>query len=244
MPVPAAKPVLIIKTGDTYPEIEARFGDFDRWFIGFFQAHGLMTETVEVHQGHALPTPGEVSAVLVTGSPAMVSHREAWSEYSAEWLKHYVAVGGLVLGVCYGHQLLAHALGGHVDNHPRGREIGTLPVRLSEAGQADSLLGALPSSFVAHLTHRQSVLELPPSAVLLASSQQEPNQAFRVGHRCWGVQFHPEFTPDIMCAYLDRHRSQLEQEGVDIKPLYEDAREGAPDAAHLLDRFARLISQG
>lgn len=244
MPVSASRPVLIIKTGDTYPEIEARFGDFDRWFIPFFQTHGLITKTVEVHRGAQLPGPEELCAVLVTGSPAMVSHREAWSEYTADWLKNYVAAGGLVLGVCYGHQLLAHALGGQVDDHPNGREIGTLPVRLSQAGQADSLLGGLPSPFRAHLTHRQSVLELPASAVLLASSQQEPHQAFRVGHRCWGVQFHPEFTPAIMCAYLDRHRTQLEQEEMDTQPLYRDAREGAPDAANLLDRFAQMILQG
>lgn len=242
MPVPT-KPVLIIKTGDTYPEIKTHFGDFDSWFIPFFHARNLPTETVEVHRGGPLPAPARVRAVLITGSPAMVSHREAWSEYTAGWLRDYVVAGGLTLGVCYGHQLLAHALGGRVDDHPDGREIGTLPVRLNAAGQIDPLFEGLPSSFRAHLTHRQSVLELPSSAELLASSAQEPHQSFRVGSCCWGVQFHPEFNPDIMCAYLDRHKAQLEKEGTDTQPLYRDARAGAPEATGLLSRFATLAGE-
>lgn len=233
-------PVLIIKTGDTYPEIKTHFGDFDHWFVPFFHSRDLATKTVEVHQGEQLPDPAQVRAVLITGSPAMVSHREAWSEYTAGWLKDYVTGGGLTLGVCYGHQLLAHALGGRVDDHPGGREIGTLPVQLNAAGQIDPLFMGLPPSFRAHLTHRQSVLELPPSGQLLASSEQEPHQSFRVGNSCWGVQFHPEFNPDIMCAYLDRHQAQLEKDGTDTQPMYRDARAGAPEATMILSRFAAM----
>src|SRR5690625_6429331 len=66
-----------------------------------------------------------------------------------------------MLGVCYGHQLMAAAFGGHVDFHPEGRESGTLAVRLTETGRADALLGTLPERFYAHLTHAQSVLEAP-----------------------------------------------------------------------------------
>lgn len=242
MSLPSTNPVLIIKTGDTYPEIGAHFGDFDRWFIPFFQAQGLSTRTLEVHRGVPLPPLGQVRAVLITGSPAMVSHREPWSEATAGWLRDYVATGRFTLGVCYGHQLLAHAFGGRVEDHPDGREIGTLPVQLNDTGKADPLLGGLPAVFAAHLTHRQSVLKLPSSAELLASSTHESHQSFRIGSCCWGVQFHPEFTPSIMSAYLDRHRPQLEKEGVDTEALYRNAKAGAPEAARVLERFAQMVA--
>src|SRR5690625_6734079 len=81
-----------------------------------------------------------------------------------------------MLGVCYGHQLMAAAFGGHVDFHPEGRESGTLAVRLTETGRADALLGTLPERFYAHLTHAQSVLEAPSDAQVLAFNDHDANQ--------------------------------------------------------------------
>ena len=234
------RPVLIIKAGSTYPEIAEKFGDFDDWFVPFLADKGLTPRRIEVHKGAELPVPQEVGAVLITGSPAMVTDRESWSENTAVWLQEFVTGGGLTLGVCYGHQLLAHALGGQVADHPLGREIGTLPVRLTEAAHADPLLGTLPSEFNAHLSHRQSVISAPPGAVLLASSEQEPHQAFRFGERCWGIQFHPEFNAPIMKAYLQRHAANIMAEGGDMEVLYSRADLGASDAPKVLTRFAEL----
>jgi len=234
--------LLIIKTGTTYPEIKARFGDFDQWFAPIFRARGIDCSILQVHTGEALPSPDVVGAVLITGSPAMVSDLEPWSEYTAAWLKQYVTDGGPTLGICYGHQLLAHSLGGVVADHPEGREIGTLPVRLTEAAQHDPIFGSLPPKFSAHLTHQQSVIRLPESAQLLASSAHEPHQAFRFGDRCWGVQFHPEFNAAIMAAYLDRHAARLRSDGIDTEALHEQTSQGAPSAPLVLERFADLIA--
>lgn len=79
------------------------------------------------------------------------------------------------LGICYGHQLLGHALGGTVGNHPDGGEFGTVEVRLLPEAAADPLFAGLPAVFPAQLFHRQSVLYLPSGAQVLASSQREPH---------------------------------------------------------------------
>src|SRR5690606_38861481 len=110
--------------------------------------------------------------------------------------------GQRVLGVCYGHQLLAHALGGRVDDHPAGREVGTVELELDAAGEGDALFGATPAKFRAHATHRQSVLELPPGATVLARSAHDPHHAVRYAPTAWGLQFHPEFSVGIMRGYL------------------------------------------
>ncbi len=237
-----SKPLLIVRTGSTFSAIRERRGDFDDWFVERFRQSGVATEVRIVNGGESLPDADDYQAVVVTGSPAMVTDREPWSETLAQWLRDAVGAGMPVLGVCYGHQLLAHAFGGAVGYHPKGREIGTHEVQLQEIASADALFGALPSRFAAHLTHAQSVLRLPEQAVLLASNAYEPHQAFRIGERAWGVQFHPEFDAEIMAAYLEYFRSQLQEEGTNPDTLLRAVRE-APEAALLLERFAYLALQ-
>jgi GMP synthase (glutamine-hydrolysing) len=144
-----------------------------------------------------------------------------------------------VLGICYGHQLLAHACGGHVDYHPLGREIGTVPVTLAPAARDDVLLGALPGCFVAQTTHSQSVLQLPPAATLLASSAHDGHQAYRVGARAWGVQFHPEFSAAVMRTYVRERQQALQAEGFDVDALLRGVQD-TPAANGILRRFAAL----
>src|SRR5690625_7156962 len=103
-----------------------------------------------------------------------------------------------MLGVCYGHQLMAAAFGGHVDFHPEGRESGTLAVRLTETGRADALLRTLPERFYAHLTHAQSVLEAPSHAQVLAFNDHDANPAPRHGPRTSPGTLPPALRPDVM----------------------------------------------
>jgi GMP synthase (glutamine-hydrolysing) len=170
----------------------------------------------------------------------MLTDREAWSERTAGWLVEVVQRGAPVLGICYGHQLLAHALGGRVGRSPRGREIGTVPLRLLPGAERDALLGALDGQSVVHVTHVESVLELPPGARRLAESDCDPNQAFAIAERAWGVQFHPEFDADVIRGYLDERAGELRSEGLDPEALARDVTE-APAGPLLLRRFADLL---
>ena len=99
------------------------------------RAAGYTRARVPRLRGEALPDPRSVRAVVVTGSAAMVTSREPWSERTAAWLCETVEVKTPVLGICYGHQLLAHALGGRVEDNPQGRHIGTVDVTLTDAAE-------------------------------------------------------------------------------------------------------------
>jgi len=232
--------VLIVKTGSTLPAIRSRRGDFEAWIARGMGLAPAQVDVVAVAEGGALPDPGEPAGVVVTGSSSMVSAREPWSERAGAWLAGAVREGTPVLGICYGHQLLAHALGGRVGPNPLGREIGTIRLQLEPEAKGDALLGALPESAHAHTTHLESVLELPSGARRLAGSETDPNQAFAVGERSWGVQFHPEFDADVMRGYLEGRRELLRQEGMDAERLLAEVRE-TPEAASLLRRFAELL---
>lgn len=231
--------VVILKTGSTYPQIKDQFGDFDAWFTRGLSSQ-LQLTVVDVTQTPPPGHPSDWQGIVITGSPAMVSSREPWSEQAAHWVRQAVEDNVPLLGVCYGHQLLAHAMGGKVDYHPKGRETGTRQVRLFAAAQSDPLFSLLPKTFPAQLTHKQSVLELPLGAVLLGESNFEPHQAFRVGDNAWGVQFHPEFTEHIMKAYLEVQYPDLQAEGLDANGLMASVQP-AEDAARLLQLFSERI---
>ncbi len=194
---------------------------------------------VAVFDGESLPAPESPAAVVVTGSSAMLSERAPWSERAAGWLKQAVASGTPVLGICYGHQLLGHALGGEVGPNPRGREMGTVRVDLCAAGCDDALLGSLERPLRVQATHVESLLELPPGATVLAGNAADPHHAFAWGTRAWGVQFHPEFDADVMRAYLEARGEILRGEGIDPDPLVRDVTE-TPQGPELLRRFAAL----
>ncbi|MBA4256177.1 MAG: GMP synthase [Polaromonas sp.] len=261
-------PILIVKLGDTLPELKANLGDFEHWI-----AQGLQAEDAPVHievadprpapLGHTEPPPSGSAhhptqptplpdpttvvqrrmGVVVTGSHAMVTDREPWSETTAAWLAKLVALGVPVLGICYGHQLLAHALGGEVGYHPQGLEAGTICVEPTAHAASDPLLGHLGTTpFAAPSAHRQSVHRLPPGATVLARNHFEAHHAFRVGECAWGVQFHPEFGPDATRTYVRHLADTLHSQGVDAQAL-ADAVAPSPEAARVLARFAHWVAQ-
>ena len=123
---PADLPLLIIKTGETFAHLSAQAGDFEHWVEAGVAGHGLPVAVVDARQPGGLPAPHTIAGAVLTGSLAMVSDRADWSEALGTWLATAVQQQTPVLGICYGHQLLAHALGGEVGYHPGGLEIGTV----------------------------------------------------------------------------------------------------------------------
>lgn len=233
----------ILKTGSTIPALARRRGDFEDWIIaglGLERLNGAV-QIVNVEAGeHLLTGYAQVGGIVVTGSHAMVTQHHPWSEASAAWLAGAVAQRIPTLGICYGHQLLAHALGGQVGDNPLGIEVGTEQIRLLPAAAQDPLFAGLPDPLPAHVAHLQAVLALPPGAVPLAEGRRARHQAFVVGGCAWGVQFHPEFDAEVTRAYLEYDRPDLERERQDLAALDRQVQE-TPAAASLLRRFAAYV---
>ncbi len=236
------RPLLIIKTGSADPAVRCVHGDFERWITaGLAPPPSLAVEVCDVGAGAEPPVPAELSAAIVTGSSAMVTWHEAWMEHTAGWLAEAAGCGLPVLGICFGHQLLAHALGGRVGPNPRGREVGTVALELTRSAAADPLLQGLPSPSPVQTTHVESVLELPTGATHLGATAGDPHHAFRWGAAAWGVQFHPEFTPEVMSAYLRSRRTDLDAEGLDVDRLIASVRPSSA-GAQVLRRFAAIAA--
>lgn len=232
----------MIETGQPVASMR-RHGGFPHWIR---TAAGLRRDeavVVDVQRGATLPVHDGYAGILVTGSGAMVTERHDWSERSAAWLRDAVYAGVPVFGICYGHQLLAHALGGDVGDNPNGREMGTVGIDLHAVAADDPLFSGLPSRILAQATHLQSVLRVPDGATVLAASAQDAVHAFRWGRAAWGVQFHPEFSRLHMRGYVQARREALAREGLDPARLLREVR-AAPDARRVLRRFVRHACDG
>ncbi len=233
------KRFVIVKTGGKIASLADVAGDYEDWIAQGMGITAYPIAVVDVARGQSLPALSEVAAIVVTGSASMVTDHSEWIVELALWLRRAVAQQVPLLGICFGHQLLAKALDGDVDYNPRGLEVGTASVQLASQTQGDPLFGAMPEVFSAQVSHRQSVVRLPAGARLLASSEKDPHQAFRYGTLAWGVQFHPEFDASITRAFIEHYRQRLLDEGASVERLLAEVRE-SPQSASLLQQFARL----
>jgi GMP synthase (glutamine-hydrolysing) len=241
-PTAFPKPFLILETGQPVPSMR-RHGRFPHWIR---VAAGLPADAavvVNVEDGEPLPDRAGFAGVMITGSGAMVTERHDWSERSAEWLRDAAHAGTPLFGICYGHQLLAHALGGEVDYNPAGREMGTVGLRLQPHAVDDPLFGGLPAQFPAQATHLQSVLRTPDGATVLATSAHDACHAFRWGQATWGVQFHPEFATTHMRGYVHAKHDALAREGHCARRLSRTIS-ATPHARRVLRRFVRHARSG
>jgi GMP synthase (glutamine-hydrolysing) len=230
-------PLVLVQPGEKLPSLADVPGDFSDWILAGMGWGAARVTVLRPQQGDGLPPPRQVAAVIVTGSSAMVTERVPWMLATEAWLRELVALQRPVLGICFGHQLLAQALGGRVADNPNGIEVGTVTTRLTMAGSQDALFSGWPAAAPVQASHQQSVLTLPPSAEALAASEQDPHHAFRIGSCAWGVQFHPEFDSRIVAAYEDYYAPRL---AAGYLSACRQARQESPSGNAILGRFAGL----
>lgn len=164
-------------------------------------ARSVPWRLIRLDRGESLPPVSIATAFIVLGGTMSVHDEEAFPFLRPlkSFIRAGVEAGVPCLGICLGGQLLAESLGGRVER-TRWGELGSSTVQLAEEGMKDLLFRGLGSPLPVFQWHNDS-FDLPPGAVLLASSTICPHQAFRIGSTAWGLQFHPEVTPAIITAW-------------------------------------------
>jgi GMP synthase (glutamine-hydrolysing) len=159
---------------------------------------GAELRVVHVESGDALPTPGDVGAcagLVVMGGPMGVHNDLPWLGEERSLLRTAVDAGIPVLGVCLGAQQLAAALGAEVVTGPEP-ECGVGEVHLTVDALSDPVFGDAPTPLPCVHWHGDT-FSLPDGATLLARNEAYAHQAFRVGARAYGLQFHVEVTGSL-----------------------------------------------
>lgn len=190
----------LLETGEPPVELQPAFGRYGGMFQALLGPDHSYT-TYEVQAGQLPAAPGEQDAYLITGSSAGVYDPLPWIEPLADFLRAAKGEAALV-GVCFGHQIMAQAFGGQVVKSERGWGVG-LHRYAVERPQAwtDAPSVAIPAS------HQDQVVVLPPSATVIGGSAFTPYGLLSYDDApAISMQFHPEFDPAYAAALIEARR--------------------------------------
>jgi GMP synthase-like glutamine amidotransferase len=206
---------------------------------------GLELTVLRPHAGDALPETlddylalvvlgGDQSAYSTDGDPPGAAWFPALEGLMRKAVRNHVPT----LGVCLGAHLLAQSHGGLVERSPSGPEIGPGLIGKRDAADNDPLFKWVPLLPDVIQWHRDEITELPLKAVLLAASSRYPHQAFRLGDRAWGVQFHVECDVAMIQQWVADDAASLDELGFDADAVVYASAEVLADVEEVWQPFA------
>jgi GMP synthase-like glutamine amidotransferase len=192
-------------------------------------AAGLALSVVRPHAGEPLPETldGFAALIVMGGEQSAYDPSVGWFPALESLLRKAVRHRVPTLGVCLGGQLLAQALGGQVEPSEQGLEIGAKLVAKRDIAAEDPLFGPVPFAPDVIQYHSDEITVLPAGAVLLAASTHYPHQAFRVGDRAWGLQFHIETDTEMFASWAagfeaaDELVAEVEERQEDVREVWQ-----------------------
>jgi len=197
----------LLETDLLEADLAADFGSYGRMFARYFDrlGGGLAYRHYQVQAGELPQHRDECDAYLITGSRAGVYDDLHWLAPLRAWLRDFHARGARILGICFGHQLIADTLGGRAEQSAKGWGVGVHTVQV-HAGRWPDWFGAPPTTLSLLYSHQDQVVAPPPHAVTLAGSDFCPHAALAIGGEVLSFQGHPEFTRDYLRRLIARRR--------------------------------------
>lgn len=201
--------IAILETGrppEALGAVHGRYPDMFRALLG----EGFTFETFDVTAG-ALPDPVAFDGAIITGSPAGVYEDHVWIPPLLDWIR--TARGRLrLVGICFGHQAMAQALGGRVEKSDRGWGVGLHSYEVTlDAPWARPAAACLSIP----VSHQDQVVAAPPGARVIAASAFTPYAGLAYGGDAISFQCHPEFSPAFATALVDGRRGRIASDLVD-----------------------------
>lgn len=233
--------ITVMTTGRPPSPLDSRFGTYPDLFRQLLNGagKGFGFDSVAVLEGEPLPKAENLDAILITGSPYGIYDDQPWIAPLAEFVRDAYAGEVPMVGICFGHQIMAHALGGEVRKSEKGWGIGR---HVYAIDQRPDFMADAPESLAIPASHQDQVIAPPATAEVIMHSAFTPNAglAYRSG-KAVSFQPHPEFSPDFASALHDlRHRNRAGDAQVDAAI----ASLKAPNDSALLGSYIARFFQG
>ena len=193
--------IAILKSARLSRETQQRVGDLDQVMIRLLAQPGQQWESFDVENGEFPADPWIFNGFVITGSPASVYDDAPWIAQLLELTRGIHARNIPLLGICFGAQVVAQALGGLVEPNPEGWDLGIVEVRAN--GHPLPKI-QVPSPLRILQSHRDIVVKLPPGAVNHATSQRTPHEIFTLGEKILCLQGHPEMDNEIVREIIEK----------------------------------------
>lgn len=204
----------LLKCDTVAPDLLHLGGDYSDMFRSLFSTYAPQVEIVvyDVTRGEYPQSLDEVSGYLTTGSRYSVYDEEPWILRLKDFVRTAYTAGKKFIGVCFGHQMIAHALGGKVAPSERGWGVGVKEVFIVKRmpWMEPPLI-----SYDLMVVHQDQVEVLPPGAVLLGENSYCPHSLYQVGNHFLSMQAHPEFEAPFVDHLLRYRLKRIGTETVD-----------------------------
>lgn len=205
----------IVQTGDVPAPLRETFGPYPAMFERMFNSTGgnFSYEVVTVEGNSLLPDPSRLEGIVITGSPAGVYEDHAWLPPLRTFIRSAYAAKTPMLGICFGHQIMADALGGDVQKSQKGWGLGRHVYRV--ANRPDFMANA-PEMLAIACSHQDQVIVPPPEAEVVLASDFTPNAGlFYKSGKALSFQPHPEFLDDYALALVELRRGRAPDDVVE-----------------------------
>lgn len=227
----------IIQTGDVPPSLRDQFGPYPKMFENMLAETGtpFSFESVRVFDGEPFPAVDELEAILITGSAAGVYDDFAWLEPLRAFIRASYAAKTPMLGICFGHQIMADALGGEVRKSEKGWGLGR---HTYDVVGRPEFMGAAPATLSIACSHQDQVIAPPREAEVILASEFTPNAGlmYRNG-AALSFQPHPEFLDDYTVALAELRRGKVPDALVDAAVASVAAPSDSDVTAGYIARF-------
>lgn len=198
----------IVQTGAVPAPLQPHFIEYRLMFREMFASAGadFDYQDINVEAGDSLPDPASLEGIVLTGSPAGVYEDHAWLPPLRDFIRGAYAAGTPMVGICFGHQIMADALGGDVRKSERGWGMGRHQYAVQ---QRPAFMADAPEILMVACSHQDQVITPPPEAEVILGSPFAPNAGllYSTG-RALSFQPHPEFEDDYAQALVELRRGR------------------------------------
>lgn len=228
----------LLQCGYLHPDLVPAFGDYPEAFGALLAPHGVDLTTFDVQAGPLPEDPDALDGWLVSGSASSAYEPLGWIPPVEDFLRTLVEGDVPLVAICFGHQLLAQALGGRVEKAPDGWGAGAHDYEL--VGPPPAWMEPTCSGPVRLIaSHQDQVVALPDGAELVARTAHCPNAAFTLGPRALAIQPHPEFTAELSRKLVRLRRDRIGAAAADAALASLDERLDSDLVASWMSDFWR-----